>query len=43
MAPKLNDELRQQLQKGFDAADRGDLVDWDAERIKAEGRRRLAE
>ena len=35
--------LRQELQKGFDAADRGDLVEWDAERIKAEGRRRIAE
>ena len=36
-----DDELRRQLQIGFDQADRGQLVDWDPQRIKAEGRRRL--
>ncbi len=35
--------LRPELQKGFDAADRGELGEWNPERIKAEGRRRLAE
>ncbi len=43
-APQLYEHwLRQQLQQGFDAADRGAVVDWDPERIKAEGRRRLSE
>lgn len=43
-APQLYEQwLRHQLQKGFHAADRGDVVQWDPERIKAEGRRRLAE
>ena len=37
----LDDELRRQLQIGFDQADRGQLLDWDAEKIKTEGRRRL--
>jgi len=36
-----DDELRRQLQIGFDQADRGQLVDWDPQRIKDEGRRRL--
>ena len=33
--------LKAQLQEGFDQADRGELLDWDPERIKAEGRRRF--
>ena len=36
-----DDELREQLQIGFDQADRGQLVDWNPDKIKAEGRRRL--
>jgi len=36
-----DDELRQQLKIGFDQADRGQLVDWNPDKIKAEGRRRL--
>lgn len=36
-----DEELHRQLQIGFDQADRGQLVDWDPEKIKAEGRRRL--
>ena len=36
-----DDELRRQQQIGFDQADRGQLVDWDPQRIKDEGRRRL--
>ncbi len=36
-----DEELRQQLHIGFDQADRGQLVDWDPEKVKAEGRRRL--
>lgn len=36
-----DDELRQQLKVGFDQADRGQLVDWNPDKIKAEGRRRL--
>jgi toxin ParE1/3/4 len=36
-----DEELRQQLQVGFDQADRGQLVEWDAAKLKAEGRRRL--
>jgi len=43
-APQLYEHwLRRELQAGFDQADRGELVDWDPDRIKAEGRRRLAE
>jgi hypothetical protein len=43
-APQLYEQwLRHQLQQGFDAADRGETVDWDPERIKSEGRRRLSE
>ena len=43
-APKLYEQwLRRQLQEGFDAADRGEVVPWDPDRIKAEGRRRLAD
>jgi hypothetical protein len=38
-----DEELRQQLQVGFDQADRGQLVEWDAAKLKAEGRRRLQE
>jgi len=36
-----DDELREQLKIGFDQADRGQLVDWNPDKIKAEGRRRL--
>lgn len=42
-APGVIDNwVREELRKGFDVADQGDLVEWDPERIKAEGRRRLA-
>lgn len=42
-APELVDRwLQRELQKGFDAADRGDIVDWDPEQIKRDGRSRLA-
>jgi hypothetical protein len=34
--------VRSSLQPAFDEADRGELRPWDPERIKAEGRRRLA-
>ncbi|HKH44360.1 MAG TPA: type II toxin-antitoxin system ParD family antitoxin [Thermoanaerobaculia bacterium] len=37
------DELRREIQKGLDQLDRGESVLLDAERIKAEGRRRLAQ
>ncbi len=36
-----DDELRQQLKIGFDQADRGQLVDWNPDKIKAQGRQRL--
>jgi len=36
-----DDELRQQLKIGFNQADRGQLVDWNPDKIKAEGRQRL--
>lgn len=43
-APQLYEQwLRHELQKGFRQADRGETVDWHPERIKAEGRRRLAQ
>lgn len=43
-APQLYERwLRDQLQQGFDASDRGEVADWDPERIKAEGRRRLSQ
>jgi hypothetical protein len=43
-APKLHERwLRQQLEAGFDAAARGEFVAWDPDRIKDEGRRRLAD
>lgn len=35
--------LCRELQVGFDQADRGEVVDWNADRIKREGRRRLEE
>jgi antitoxin ParD1/3/4 len=38
---KARDELRQDIQLGVDEADRGELVDFDAEDIIAEGRRSL--
>ena len=44
VAGGLFDEwLRTELEKGFAAVQRGDVVDWDPQRIKDEGRRRLAE
>ena len=39
----LDQWLRRELQIGFEQADAGDLVPWDPEKIKAEGRKRLAE
>lgn len=36
-------ELRAMLQEGVDQIDRGEGVEWDAERIKEHLRRRLAE
>ena len=37
------DDLRREVQKGLDQLDRGESVFLDPGRIKAEGRRRLAE
>jgi hypothetical protein len=37
----FDDYLRRELQIGFDEADRGELVDWDPDRIKAQGRELL--
>jgi hypothetical protein len=37
----FDDYLRRELQVGFEQADRGEFVDWDADRIKAEGRELL--
>ena len=34
----FDDYLRRELQLGFDQADRGEFVDWDPDKIKAEGR-----
>ena len=34
----VDEELRRQLQIGLDQADRGEFVDWDPDKIKAEGR-----
>ena len=34
----FDDYLRRELQVGFDQADRGEFVDWDPDKIKAEGR-----
>ena len=34
----FDDYLRRELQIGFDQSDRGELVDWDPDKIKAEGR-----
>jgi len=43
-APHLYEQwLQHQLQQGFQASEAGNVVDWDPEQIKAEGRRRLAE
>jgi antitoxin ParD1/3/4 len=36
------EDLRREVQKGLDQLDRGESVLLDPERIKAEGRRRLA-
>lgn len=33
----FDDDLRRELQVGFDEADRGELLGWDPERIKAKG------
>ena len=38
---KSRDEFRQDIQLGIDEADRGELTDFDAENIIAEGRRSL--
>ncbi len=38
-----DDELRQQLQIGFNQADRGQLVEWNPDKVKAEGRQRQQE
>ncbi|MBW3596481.1 MAG: hypothetical protein KY475_04305 [Planctomycetes bacterium] len=38
-----DERLRRELQIAFDQADRGEWVVWDPEKIKQEGRRRLAE
>ncbi len=37
------EDLKREIQKGLDQLDRGESVLLDPERIKAEGRRRLAE
>lgn len=37
----FDDYLRRELQPGFDQADKGQVVDWDPDAIKAEGRHRL--
>jgi antitoxin ParD1/3/4 len=37
------EDLRREIQKGLDQLDRGESVLLDAERIKSEGRRRLAQ
>jgi len=37
----FDDYLRRELQVGFDQADHGEVVEWDPERLKAEGRERL--
>ncbi len=37
----FDDYLRRELQIGFDQADRGQVVEWDSDKIKAEGRKRL--
>jgi antitoxin ParD1/3/4 len=36
------EDLRREIQRGLDQLDRGESVPLDAERIKSEGRRRLA-
>lgn len=40
MTPATSEELRHELQVGFDQADAGQFVDWDLKWIKCEGRRR---
>lgn len=35
------DYIRREVKKGLDAADRGEVEDWDVESIKSEGRRIL--
>lgn len=35
--------LCRELQRGFDQADRGQVVEWNPDRIKSEGRRQLRE
>lgn len=43
-APNVIDNwTRVELQKGFDAIDRGEVAEWDPDKIKAEGRKRLAD
>jgi hypothetical protein len=41
-ARMANDELRRELQVGFDQAERGQMTDWNPEEIKTEGRRRIS-
>ena len=36
------EELRKEIQKGIDSLDSGESVSFDVEKIKAEGRKRLA-
>lgn len=36
-----DEELRALLRTGFDQADRGQWIEWNPDRVKAEGRRRL--
>ena len=36
-----DEDLQRQLQIGFDQADRGQLVDWNPDRIKSEARLRI--
>lgn len=36
------EDLRREIRKGLDQLDRGESVPFDVERIKSEGRRRLA-
>ena len=37
----FDDYLRRELQVGFAQADRGEFVDWDADRVKTQGRQLL--
>lgn len=39
----VDDQLRQQLQIGFDQADSGDVAEWDVEEVLGEAHRRHAD